>query len=508
VRTIFVCLTAVAIVSAAPAIAQDNSGAQGKAAVDVNSRLVDQYNEHMGARQFGDALADLKRVKLEDGNREGRGVLYAMTANALLGLKRDREARDAIAKADSIAPQLPAVANVTFYGGLLTARFDISAEALDKMFARYPDAVRDIDLDSMSFFLRNEPKGQDRQNDDRRVQLARIGYGGDLNGDYFASEAIDILLKRADPAAAGALLKHVDQPMMIENMLVQKRYSALWPRLVEVAGPHLSKVRASSVAAAERAYSEKPDDHDLLEGFANALRHAGRLDDAIALRAKLPTAADMPSADEKLGWAVNNVAISLHEAGRGDEADRLFALLNDAPIKDAGWRVSMIINRVEMLVNDGKFERAVPLLDATESSAKNDGSPYAQQLVRRLRFCTLAGLGRQSDAAKVRADLLAHAKDAYHATVDALLCAGDVDEAEKLTLTALRNTDEKMRSSFEEDFVRGLQPIPLTSDDPSKWQGRWAELRKRPAIAKEYERLGRDMPPEFLPPKPDAAVVK
>lgn len=495
--------------SGSPLVAQDNSGAQAKGQVDPNDRLLDQYNQHMSAGQFNDALGDLKRISLDKDNREGQAIVSALRAAALFGLKRESEARALVEKAETLAPQSAAAPGTLFYGGLFTKRYDISAESLDKMLARFPDRVRDIDVESMGFFLRNEPKGQDQQNEERRVQLARIGYGGDLDGDYFASAAIDILIKRGDTAGAVELLRYIDQPRIIEDMLVQKRYSALWPRLAEIGGPNLAKVRAASVAAAERAYSEKPDDHELLQSYANALRHGGRLDEAIALRGRVPaTAQDMSAADEKMGWAVNNIALALHEAGRADEADRLFAMLNDAPMTDSSWRVSMIINRLEMLVNDGKYDRALPLLDSTEASARRDGSPYARQLVRRLRYCTMAGLGRKDEAAKVRADVVAHAQDAYHATVDAMLCTGDMAEAERITLVALRDADAKKRSSFEEDFVRALQPVALTSDDPSKWQARWAELRLRPAIAKEYERLGRDMPTELLPPKPTRAEAK
>jgi hypothetical protein len=168
----------------------------------------------------------------------------------------------------------------------------------------------------------------------------------------------------------------------------------------------------------------------------------------------------------------------------------------------------MIINRLEMLVTGGKFEKAATLIDATELSAKNDGNAYAQQLVRRLRYCILSSLGKKEDAAAILPDVLKHADDALQPTVDGLLCGGETDKAEQLVLQALSTADKDKREKFEELFVRALQPVLLTDDDPSVWQGRWAALRKRPAIAREYQRLGRDMPAELLPVRSAATAAK
>jgi hypothetical protein len=200
----------------------------------------------------------------------------------------------------------------------------------------------------------------------------------------------------------------------------------------------------------------------------------------------------MAQADEQIGWAVNNVALALHEAGRGDDADQLFAMLNEAPMPKEFWRVNMKINRLELLVVDGKFEKALPLVEPT---AKTEGSPYADQLVRRLRYCTLSGLGRKDEAARYLSDLLKHAEDAPGPTIDGLLCAGEIERAEQLALATLKKSDK-----LDEDFVRQLQVRKLTSDDPSVWQARWVELRARPAIQREFDRRGRDMPERLLMP--------
>lgn len=468
----------------------------------ANEALFDQYFEQLYAARFDEALKSAGKIKLDDDNRQGRAILNTMKAAALIGLKRDAEAQRLFAEAEKLAPHSAALSRIAFDTTLATERFEIAAVYFDQMIARSPDLVREMRPEAVWHFLRNEPKDQKRRNDDRRVALAQLGYGGE-DGDFLAGRAIEILVARGDTAGAHDLLRYIDDPRTVEDMLIQKRLQSIWPMLEERAGARLEKVRATSARAAEAAYEANPNSSEKLHELVNALRHAGRYADAIALRSKLPAAREaMAEADEHMGWAVNNIALALHESKRAGEADRLFALLNEAPMKtgEGRWRVSMIINRIELLVADGKFDQAQTLMQATEASAAKDGNPYAQQLVRRLKFCTLSGLGRKDEAAKIFPQMMAHAKDALHATVDGLICAGELDKAEQLLLEALRGEDS---DDFQRQFVRSLQARPLTSDDPSIWHDRWAALRQRPAIAAEFNRLGRDMPEQYLPPPID-----
>jgi hypothetical protein len=53
-----------------------------------------------------------------------------------------------------------------------------------------------------------------------------------------------------------------------------------------------------------------------------------------------------------------------------------------------------------------------------------------------------------------------------------------------------------MMLNFQGDFIRSLEAVPLTPDDPSGWE-RWTPLRRRRAIAAAFDRLGRDLPEEL-----------
>ncbi|HVH89216.1 MAG TPA: hypothetical protein VM912_21050, partial [Terriglobales bacterium] len=82
---------------------------------------------------------------------------------------------------------------------------------------------------------------------------------------------------------------------------------------------------------------------------------------------------------------------------------------------------------------------------------------------------------------------------------DGLLCAGDVDRAEQLAIRTLNTSDKVARKGFEREFVWAMQPVPLTDDIPTVWANSWKDLRRRPAIAAAYAKLGRDLPADLLP---------
>ena len=374
-----------------------SSAATSGAGPDSREKLLSDYTSAMFDHRYDQALRSLDEIKVDSGNRNGRALLDAMRASAMLGLRRRAEADKLIAEAEQLAPDMPEPSSILLLGGLVTENIDIAADSLDRLIARFPDVVRELDWEQVRYLLQKEPKGQERGNEDRRIALARLGFGGDSErGHSMADNGVHLLVKRGDMSGAAELLPYVKEPDMLEDMLIQKRFAPLWPRVEQLAGPHLDTVRAASIGSARKIYDANPDDPEAAQNLVNALRHAGRYDDAIALGSSLPkTSEEMAKVGEQTGWLVNNVAFALFEAGRADEADRLFALLNEASVTDGKWRVSMKINRLELLVLGGEFARALPLLDLAEDSAKNEGSPYARQLVRRLKYCTYIRTGHR-----------------------------------------------------------------------------------------------------------------
>ena len=486
-----VLLVAAAAAMAAVCGSQPSLAATQAQAADEAEDLFAAYDASLYAGKYDEALTYASLLSADDGDRSERARVLGMRGAALLGLKQPDESARLFAQADALAPQEPYPTKLRFRIALLTGNVGVAADSMDRMIARFPDVAREIEWQTLVFFLSKVSKSEARRNEDRLIALARLGYGADSDtGDEIAQQAVAALVKRGDVAGAQDLLRYIDEPGAVQTLLVQKRYAALWPALEERAGPHLQKVIASSVSNAERAYAADPSDPEKLALLVEAYRGSGRLDDAIALRSKLP--ATFVNARIQTGWAANGIALALNAKGRIEEADRLFADIIEAEHTGGTWRISMKVNRVESLIFDGQFERALPLLEPTQAAAQKEGNPYAQQLVRRLRYCAYHRLGQADKASAILPELLAKASDSPAATIDGLLCAGRVEDAEKVALAAL--ADE----AFEAQFVRMLHPGMLVGQRATAWSEEWNKLAARPSVAAAYKRLGRDLPDQFL----------
>lgn len=405
-----------------------------------------------------------------------------------MGLKRKDEARRSFEDANKLWSD-PYSLRIQLVSGLSTNNMDMVGTALSHMLAQFPNEVRKFDFEMLQWLVREDSKSTTSEAQDRLISLARLRYpADDSHGDYIAYLAMKALLKRGQAADAAAMLPYVKDPSVFQALLIEKRYSALWSDAGKVAGPQMLTVQAASVDRAQKRYDENPTDTDALSQLAFALEGADRHEEIVALRERLPSIVD--GVDEHTGWLFDSVARALYETGRGDEGDKVYSILNESPALPDSWRVSMKINRIHYLVSTGKFDRAIPLLEGSE---KLPGSPYAMQLIRRMKYCALNGVGRKDEAARILPDILAHQKDSYDTAIEALFCAGQFDQAEKLTLEALSDED------FQSSFVAYMQPSPLGREMRSIWSDGWDQLRKRPSLVKEFERLGRPMPKEFLP---------
>ncbi len=481
-------LATLVMVPALPAAAHSEAAAITQPEVDF-SQTLEAYYQALEDKDW--AKANKLSAQLSSGGRDnpvlgsfGKWLRSAVEAGQ--GRTAAAEALlNAQAGTDPAPPELQQPALPAF---LIIGREDLAARLLDRLASRSPDMVRELPPEWVMPIIRWRD-GPQREREDRIITLSELGYLGE-RGDWFAKEAVGILLARGAEARAVGLLRYIDDPSTVEDMLVQRRYERLWPALAAQAGPALSKSRDSSVRAAEAARAEDPDNSERLSDLVSAYRDARRLDAALVLKGVLPAdAASMTKVDENTGWAINDLALALYDAGRGDEGDALFHALNSA-VPANSWRVSMFINRVEKLVQNGKFAAALPLIAVAEKEPRN---AFADQLLRRLRYCATMKVGQTEAAARLRPAMLEHTKDAPGATIEGLLCAGETDEAEKIALSQI--DDE----SFQSDFVRNLQKEPLTASDASVWGG-WSALRSRPAIAAAFHRLGRDLPAEYLPP--------
>lgn len=429
-----------------------------------------------------------------------RDVSFAQTYRgiALLALGREPDGLAAFATARAAVPDEAEIARLHFQLGSDLGSADVALAALDKLIDAFPDVARTLPREGLFRVLAGLRQAKlDARADHYVVRLARIGFGDGDAGDHLAMSAarIELLAGRGEEAAR--LTAPVVGREPLQEALVSRAFAPLWAQLEVQAGPNMERAQAAAVLRAERGLAERPGDVQARWDLVSALRQASRF--AEADRQASGFAADeasMKAIDEAGGWLVNEHALVLHAAGRADEADARFAAMRAIDIAKNGWLISMIINRAELLVMDGKFSRAEPLLTEAANLARTHGSPYARQLIRRMRVCSLHGLKRTSELSPAIADMAAHGNDAALETVDGYLCLGRLDAAEALIVKALADPAAQARA------VRALQAVPMSSDDPSLWTTARIELRRRPAVEAAFNKVGRDLPATLRPRRP------
>lgn len=420
----------------------------------------------------------------------------------LLNLDREEEALAAYGAAARILPDNPAVLTLQFDQALVAGYPDTGEAALSRLIDAFPETVREMAHTDIHSLLRAfRDRDEDQRADALIVRLAGIGFGNWEVRPWLAMTAARLLLARGEVDEATSLIGPIASREVLETALVQKQFAQLWPALEAQAGSHMERAETAAILRAERRLAEKLGDVVEQRGLVRALREARRFDEAErAVGDFAATPESMRQIDEDGGWLVDDHARLLHEAGRKEEAYRRYAAMRAIDIEEKPWLINMVINRISRLVGDRRFAEAEPLLAEAPALAEKYGSPYAQQLVRKLKVCAAQGLGRRSEAEALGAELMKHADDAPMATIDGLVCLDRLAEAEERVIAVLGDAEDS------EYAIMALQPATPDGDEPSLWTEIWTRLRDRPAVAAAFGKVGRDLPESMRPPSPSLAA--
>ena len=329
------------------------------------------------------------------------------------------------------------------------------------------------------------------------IRLASGGFGGiDLETrDRMALKAASILLAQGRQDEARTLAGEIMMRNVAIDALTDRQYETLWPMLEQSGGPHLERIGRAAVIETEPGGKAADAPIDARIALFRAYREAMLYDQADRIGAAFATTPDERAAlTEKDVWLLNEHANLLATLGRLDDADKRFAGLAPLSINDRSWLISMRINRVSMLVGYRRDAAALPLIDQAIVDAQTHGSPYARQLLRRLKICALHGLARDAEAKALAPDFEAHAGDSTGATVDGYFCLGRAADAQALAIKVLGDADAAAY------LIASLQPTAMQfRPDTSIWAGFADRLRTMPAVMAAFDKAGRALPPGYWP---------
>lgn len=312
---------------------------------------------------------------------------------------------------------------------------------------------------------------------------------GDISSrDFYRSIAIDRRIAAGEIAGARALAAEIVKPTALAELLLATKYDVLFP-----AGVDRTAMLQQSLPRYDRVTRERleaaPSDSKRLMHRGNALRALGRDEEALAVL--LPFASDMKkveAAGEDGFWVTNEAAFTLSALGRHDEAVALYDKLLALGIDKYPELVSMAINRGEALTAAGRFKEAV-----TDSAAQDAGklyaSPYGYMWIWSNAACGHAMAGDAAGAAPWLAKLEKGSEDNRAAHLRALLCANDMDGAEKVLIARLKSDDGPQMLLKLQDYRGGDSG---TGGAVAKViEPRFLALRDRPAVREAIAGTGR-----------------
>ncbi|MEO6218353.1 MAG: hypothetical protein ABIO86_20165 [Sphingomonas sp.] len=374
----------------------------------------------------------------------------------------------------------------------------IRLAVLNRIIDRHPEMVASLDpwAPGMVIAWLMQQK-RDAESDALILRLAALNLGKANRPihDELTMHAVQIRLRAGQLDESLKLVRQIHSLANLTTMLIDRRYQALWPALEAMVGPHMESAIAASIADAEATVKAAPDDGAARWSLIETYYLAGRLDDADrAGRDFAQTPETIDSIDQPGTWAINEHAMVLHAMNRRADADARLAALTAQDFGPKPWLINIAVNRLEFVVRDGAFAKALGLMDGTEKLAHDFGNTGVQQGMRRLRLCTALSLDSKADVTPLLSEIRAHEADSRSATLDALLCVGKVEEAEGVLLRWLANPDP------QSSVLGFMQPDGAAAEvDPSIWDTSRARLRGRPEAQAAFLRIGRDLPVAYWP---------
>lgn len=335
-----------------------------------------------------------------------------------------------------------------------------------------------------------------RLHDDRdtRFRLAdallRLGWPGPedppSHADWLRMIVLERHLERGDVRTAQRFAAEVRGVGSVLGLVTERRFDPLIGEADRVARVRSAIEEQDRATAA--ALAAAPGDVDALVERATFLRSIGR--DRAVLDLLLPLMAD-PALIVGRGsrglWLVNEAAYSLIATGAEGEAIELMRPLAAMDVSRQPDLINTSINFVHMLFMAGRHEDALSEAERLAPVAESVASDYGKMIVWGNAACSAAELGRRPESDRWVARMEPKADENPAAMIQARLCRGETEAAERVLVAALESARWREQVA---PWTHDWEPGPETASS-RRLAGRFAELRARPAVEAAFARVAR-----------------
>jgi tetratricopeptide (TPR) repeat protein len=441
-----------------------------------------------------------------------RGMVQLARVTALVQLDRHDDAFQPIEEAIRLLPEhaIPKLIGAEIY--TYSTNPSRAADLWLTASREDPEAARQInDYHVKSLLGRLEDEGDDRRADLVSNRLVEIGYAGGLTKDRSARalSVIQSKIKAADVTGAVALVPALVTPGHFVSLLVDKRYSKLWPAIEEWAGTRLEKQWPVYLATLDREW-EASRSLDAAAAYANALVDVN--DHAAVVAKFMPLLAPeklLPS-DADAEYLAPIIAGALAKMGRANEGIELLRrlLLVWPPATDArGLNISANLARQQLF--DSRTEDALKSITQVLADAAARGpliNRSALAAMHLVKACALHKLGRTAELTDSKAVIIANQIGSPGPYIAMLACTNDRPSAKAFLLARLNDENRRgfalqylqpTEEEFQQPYRKALQPFQ-------------DGLRRDPELLKLATRYGQilSFPVSGRLPEPDATAER
>lgn len=374
-----------------------------------------------------------------------------------------------------------------------------AAQLVMRAAAMDPEAVRTVPPASMTALFRLLRYARSDEVLHRLTDtLVASGWARE-NPGLFSSLAAVVMRDRLQAGSrkeALALLPSVLSPQTGVGLLIDRRFSGIWPEIENWAGADLSVQKQALLDLARAAYEASHGESELI-AYANALADTGHREEAIAQLQRARLAPSGRSDAYHRHEVIVKLGHLLAAVGRAPEGLSLMRGALTGPDAQDRSVANVVPNlAVELLLNHD-HAGALALLDARTPGEDVVEDPAAIGYFVALRACALQGLGRKGEARKA----LSRVQASYATNTDAVEiatgCAGSPDAQAALWISTARDPETRTEALTALAAARcrrerGIPPRSLKGEALMQLTGR----RDVDAV---YDALARPLPDRYGP---------
>lgn len=375
------------------------------------------------------------------------GVATWETGDAIRG-------RDRFQAALRLDPDNPEIWQLLAAAEQSTGDRERASAHLASLLSRWPERVAQVDPLSVSDLVFEARK----DSADRLALMRALFDAGYTRNERGASgtwrELALALLAQGDETKAREVVQRIDDPLVIVDLRSDRRFDAIEDVIASM--PSVEDAAAADVERFRQRVQANPGRIDLAADLGTALLVAGRNHDALAQAdatlAMIDSAdpATLEHIDERI-WVMNNRAVALRRLGRLEDAVKQMEQARQ--LSEGGTtNVSQSLNLGMLYCHMARPHDARRALETLGPM-----SDYGRMVETSVRQCIALLEGDAPAARHALETLSASRDDAPSALLDALMRAGDVEQAAAELVRQLRSDTSRDAAL---DFVHTYRVAP------------------------------------------------